>query len=240
MNTFQKIKNIDIKKAVLDKIKGGNIKPHSRFYFTFNNALTVATIVIIFLVLLFITSFVFFALETSELWFLPIFGIKGIGILLANFPWILVLVIIILTALLEVLANRFNFVFFRPLLYSILVIAFVVITFSFFLNDTPIHSFIYEKAKQDNLAVVKPFYDEFARPNPIDFHPGTVVEEIKDNQFELELADRTIVQVVISEKTKMRKDFKIYKGGRLLIIGKITNEILEAEAVDNAPREGRP
>lgn len=240
MDTLQRIKSIDIKKAVLDKIKSKNIKPHSKFYFTFKNALTVATIAIIFLVLLFITSFVFFALKTSELWFLPIFGIKGIGILLANFPWILVLIIVILTALLEILANRFNFVFFRPLLYSILIIVFVVITFGFFLNDTPLHSFIYEKAKKENLGVIKPFYDEFARPNPVDFHPGTVAEEIKDNMFTLELADRTIIQVKISEDTKMRKDFKIYKGGRLLIIGRITNGILGAEAIDNAPYGGRP
>ncbi len=240
MNTLEKIKNIDIKKAVLDKIKSGSIKPYSKFYFTSRNALLVLTIVIIFLVLLFITSFVIFALKTSELWFLPVFGMRGIEILVANFPWVLVFIIIIFTVFLEVLANRFNFVFLRPLLYSVLIIVFIVVTFGFFLNDTPLHSFIYEKAKQNNLPVVKPFYDDFTRPNPEDFHPGTAVDEIKDNSFSLELADKTIVFVKISKNTKMGKGFEIYKGGRLLILGKIKDGIIEAEAIQNAPNSGRP
>ena len=240
MNTLEKIKNIDIKKAVLDKIKSKSIKPHSKLYFTSRNALLVLTIVITFLILLFITSFMIFALKTSELWFLPKFGMRGIEILISNFPWILVFIIIVFTTLLEMLANRFNFVFLKPLLYSVLIIIFIVITFSFFLNDTPLHSFIYEKAKQSNLPIVKPFYDDFTRPNPVDFHPGTAIGEIKDNSFSMELADKTIIIIKISKNTKIRPGFDIYKGRRLLVIGKINDGIIEAEAIDNAPAKGRP
>lgn len=238
MNNFEKIKNL--REEVLGKIKSGSIKPHSKFYFTFRNALLVLVIVVIFLILLFITSFVIFALKTSELWFLPIFGIQGIEILISNFPWILVFAIIIFTVFLEVLANRFNFVFLKPLLYSLLLIIFIVVAFSFFINSTPLHPFVYEKARKENISVLKPFYDKFTRPNPTDFHPGTVIDEIKDNTFAIELADKTKISVKISENTRIRPEFKIYRGGRILVIGKIKNGIIEAEAIDNAPKGGRP
>ena len=240
MDTLEKIKNTDIKKAVLNKIEINSIKPHSKFYFTLQNALLILAIIVIFLILLFITSSIFFTLKTSELWFLPVFGIRGIEIFITNFPWILVFIIIIFTILLETLANRFNFVFLRPLSYSISAIVFIVVVFGFFLNNTPLHSFIYKKAKQGNFPIVKPFYDDLTKPNPVNFNPGTALDEIKDNIFHIELANKIRISVRILKDTKIRPGFEIYKGQRLLIIGVINNGVIEAEAIDSAPTDGRP
>lgn len=226
-----------IKKSILEKIKKGDIKKIPKFLFSLRGALFSLAIIVIFLIILFLASFILFSLQASGLWRLPIFGLKGIDLLIKNFPWILIALVITLVVIFEVLVNRYSFSYKRPLLYSFLVIIMMVIISSFFVLKTPLHKKIYQNSKGD--AFIQSFYDKYLNPPPEEFHPGTVLE-INTTGFILERGDKTTISVKISKNTQMPSNFEIHEGGRLLVVGKIKNGAIEAEAIDNAPASGRP
>ena len=196
-------------------------------------------VVIVFAFVLFLSSFIVFALQVSELWYLPIFGLKGFELLLSNFPWILVVIVMLFIGLLEFLVDRYGFVYRKPVLYSALLIIFIVIGLSFIVRQTNLHEKIYGEIKGGSLQPMKYFYDNYTKPSPAEFHPGTVLSIGKDG-FTLENRDKTTIYVKVSGNTKIGEKFKVYPGGRLLIIGKIIDGQIEADAIDNAPPEGRP
>lgn len=234
MNTNNSIKN-----NILTKIEQGDIKKISKFYFITKSVLYVLVFIIIPAYVLFLLSFIFYILQSSEILYLPIFGIKGIELLFGNFPWFLIFLAVLLLVILELLVSQFPFVYRKPLLYSTLSMIIVVVMVSILIRQTSIHENIYESIKKDNSKYTKIFYDKYANSSIADFHPGTVLE-ITEDGFILENRDKTTILVKIIPTTRMGKNFKIYKGGRLLILGKIQDGIIMAESIDNAPREARP
>ncbi len=228
-----------IKDAVLEGIKHGDIKKIPKVFFTAKNALFLIAIIIAFGFSLFLISFIFFTLQMSELWYLPMFGFKGVELLLGNFPWFLILVVVLFVVLLEYFVSRFRFAYRQPLLYSSIFIIITVVVVSIFVRQTPLYQVIYSQTEQGKFKLMKPFYDQYAKPTSVDFHPGTVVDVNQDG-FTLEQRDKGVIQVEVSQKTQIPRDFKIYPGGRLLIIGKVINGVIEAENIDNAPASGRP
>lgn len=225
----------NIKNIVLDKIKHGDVKKIPKFIFSLKGVLLLLAIIIIFAFLLFLISFILFALQVSELWYLPAFGFQGIELLLSNFPWLLVSMVIFFIIILEILVSRYSFAYRRPLLYSALLVIIIVVAISFIVRETAVHEKIYIQSG----GPIKSFYDRYAKPNAAEFHPGTALE-VNDKGLTLELSDKSTIFVNITKETKIRPDFKIFPGARLLVIGKIRIGIIEAEAIDNAPPGGRP
>lgn len=228
-----------IKNVVLEKILQGDVTAHSKTYFFLKNTLLVSAIIITSLFLFFVVSFIIFTLQESELWYLPMFGFRGVQVLLGNFPWVLTLIVLFFIGILEILVSRYGFAYRRPLLYSALAVIFIVISTSFLVRLTPLHDAIYSRIEKGGMPMARPLYDEYAKPKTKDFYPGTVIE-ITGSGFTIERPDKTLLQVNVTDRTKMAPGFRIYPGGRLLIIGKQKNNIVEAEAVENAPKEGRP
>jgi hypothetical protein len=233
------IKQNSIKNKVLEKIKKGDIKFLPKSFFILKSFLFILAIIIVFSFLLLVTSFIFFALQESELWYLPMFGLRGVELLLGNFPWLLILLVLFFIGILEVLVDHYSFVYRKPLLYSALAVILIVVVMGFFVRQTSLHEKIYGEIKKGGMPPVKSLYDKYTKPNSEDFHPGTVAR-VKNSGFVLELRDKTTIDVMISKNTQIRPNFEIYEGGRLLIIGKIKNGVIEAEAIDNAPPGGRP
>ncbi|MEI8360529.1 MAG: hypothetical protein WCG01_00100 [bacterium] len=229
----------NIKDVVLSKISKGEIKKTPKAVFVMRGALYILAITVVIAFVLFLLSFVIYALQASELWYLPMFGIKGVELLLSNFPWFLIFLALILIITLEALVSRYSFVYRKPLLYSAVGIIVIVLAVSFAVRQTAIHESIYKAIKKNNPGYAKMFYDEYTRPNSVDFHPGTVIEVI-DNGFVLENRDRSTTSIKITAKTQVGKNFKIFKGGRLLVLGKVIDGVIEAEAIDNAPLGGKP
>lgn len=232
-------KQSNIKKMVLDRIINGDIKKVPKFVFSIKALLFFLAIIIVSAFVIFLTSFVIYALQVSDLLFLPKFGLKGIEVLFRNLPWLLILLVLFFILILEILVTRYSFAYRRPLLYSSLGIIFLVVIISFFVRQTLIHEKIYGDIQCKESSIVKSFYDIYTKPTPDQFHPGTVLEVYSDS-FILENRDKTTITVVIGQNTQIRPELKIYKGGKLLIVGKITDGILQAEAIDNAPAGGRP
>lgn len=234
-----KIGQKNIKNIILDKIKNKNIKSIPKPFFILKSVLFVLSIVIVVCFLLFLVSFIFFTLQTSNLWSLPKFGFKGIELLLGNFPWILVLIVLFFIGVLEFLVERYSFVYRKPLLYSALTIILVVVVAGFFVRQTSLHEKIYSGFDKGGSPSLKKIYDRYIYPTPDTFHPGTVTK-FDNNSFVLENNDQTTILVKITKETGMAGGLKIERGSKLLVIGKIKDNIIIAEAIDNAPAGGRP
>lgn len=227
----------NIKNSILEKIKNKNIKKIPKIFFNLKGFLFALAIIIFFSLLLFLVSFIFFTLKVSGLWYLPIFGWKGVGLLIKNFPWILILLIFIFIIIIEILIRRYRVSYRRPVLYSVLFLILILTIMSFLVWKTSLQESIYQNSKDNRF--VQDFYKTYLNPAPDQFHPGTVVE-VNSEGFIIEQRDKSRINVKILKNTKIRPGFKIYKGGRLLIIGKIKNGVIEAESIENAPISGRP
>lgn len=228
---------IDIKNFILEKIKTGNIKKIPRLVFGLKGLLFALAGLAVFILILYFISFLLFAMQSSGLMHLSSLGFKGFELLFVNFPWILLILVVVLILVLEILVNKYSFSYKRPLIYSFLAIIIIALSLGFLVWKLSFQEKIYQNFKNDTF--IKTFYDKYITPSPDIFHPGTVLKLTK-NGLVLEGREKFGVNVKISENTQMPKDFKIYKGGKILVIGKVVDGVIFAEAIDNAPVTGRP
>lgn len=227
----------DIKNSILEKIKKGDIKKIPKFIFDLKKMLWALLAVVIFLAVLFIGSFIIFVLQFSGLANLPNFGIFGFQILMGNFPWILLFLFFVLVLILEILVRRYAFSYKRPLIFSFLIIVAIVSSASFLAWKASLQERIYANFKDDT--VLQYFYNKYLNPPPEIFHPGTVLS-IAENKLILETGNKSQLNIEITNSTKMPKDFRIFPGARIIVIGELNNGIIEAQAIDNAPATGKP
>src|ERR1700690_1317952 len=113
MNNNQEDKSL--RDSIINKIKHGEIKMHSRAYFFAQALAIIIAIVFIVLFAIAVSSFLVFTLRSSGRIFLPETGWHGIGLFLARFPWTILLLILVLVLALELLVKRFSYR--RPVVY---------------------------------------------------------------------------------------------------------------------------
>ncbi len=224
---------------MLQKIRRGEVKRIPKYVFSARGALLILAIMLVAAFLLYVTSFLFFAVQVSGLWDLTAFGFIGMELLVGNFPWLIVALAIVFIAVLEVLLAHYTFVYRRPLLYSAICIALLVVLTGLGIRYTKLHELIYGHIEQGSLQGAKPLYERYTNPNPNQFHPGTVLE-VRADGFTLEQRDRSVLYVHITPQTRMKEGFKIYPGGRLLVVGHVVDGSIIAEIIDNAPPSGKP
>ncbi len=232
-------KTKSIKNSILYKIKNGDIKKLPKVIFNVKSAFFIVALFLVLSFSVFVLSFIVFSLQISGLWKLSFFGIKGFQMLISNLPWIIILLVIGFIVILEIMVNRYSFSYRKPFLYTSLMVICLVVVTSLVIRKTSFDENFYSKIEQGKIPAFKPLYEKYVNPSPEYFHPGTLIK-MEPEGFILELHDKKTIFVRISEKTEKRIGFEIYPGTRLLVVGKIVNEIIDAEIIDNAPSSGRP
>lgn len=129
----------NLKQAVMDTIKTGNVSMHSRMHFVIRGTLLVAGFVLLLAISLFLVSFVVFLLRTNGLLGIAHFGMDGLPSLLFSLPWVILLLVVVVFITLELLASHFSFVYKRPLVYSILGGGVVVVCGGVLIAHSTIH-----------------------------------------------------------------------------------------------------
>jgi magnesium-transporting ATPase (P-type) len=219
-----------LEKSVLAKIKTEDIKMRPRSYFILRGILLAMSIVIIFLVALYILSFILFIFKESDLWYMPGLGPRGLGIFLKNFPWLLIIVIVIFILALETLVKRYSFAYRQPLLYSVLAIIALIIFMGIIIRQTSFHNRIWSGTEKGHFNLAQPFYKNFG-PQPMEgVYPGVVLE-ITPAGFIIETPTKTVIKVSTSTLTLFPENKMIKIGDRIIIMGDIENEILKAEGI---------
>ena len=208
-----------IKERILEKIKSGEVKMRPKIYFVLKAILIVGGIFLVAGFIIFLISFIHFHLRASGLWYLPAFGPRGFLTAFRFLPWILVFLSLALILILEILAKRFSFVWRRPMLYSLLIIIFVVLIGGFIIGKTAFHPRLFFQAREGKLPLMAPIYQEFGMPKFEDVHRG-VVEKLTENGFLLRKADNELLTIILSSNTQFPFGKEVKEGDSVVVMGK--------------------
>jgi hypothetical protein len=219
----------------IEKLKKIEMKP--KWHFILKTVLAVLAIFIISIVILFLFSFIMFSLRLNGFWFLFRFGTPGINAFFGFFPWFLIITSIILIIVLELLTKRFNFVWKRPIIYSLLIIIFLVLLFGFIVDRSNFHSKFFERAQENHLPIFGSFYKDNKMLKPSDIHRGIVLEK-QDNQIKILTINREELVVTITDKTRLNQAIEIED--EVLVLGKRQGDVIEAVGIEKVNKEFGP
>lgn len=163
-NHDQQQKNF--RERVLERIKDNKVEVYSKAHFTFRIILLAIVAVFTLAISVSILNFVFFSVRISGRGTLLDFGPRGFWFFLAVFPWILLLVDIILISVLEWLVRKFSFGYRKSVLYMFMAIFAVIVSLSIFLSQgTNLNDALFHRGNANRAA--GPFgalYDYARRP----------------------------------------------------------------------------
>lgn len=216
---------------ILSKLKSGEFKMKPRAYFVLKAALIILGTAVVAGFILFLISFISFALRANGVLVLPIFGFRGFGMFLSSLPWLLIIVAVLLIFVLEMLFKHFAFAYRRPILYSVLGIVIIVILGTFIIDRTPLHSGLFGQAQRGGLPVFGPVYRGFGgmqKPNNANF--GVVSEKTEDG-FVMKTRDEQTIIVIIEERTRLPFGKDLKKDDAVMVLGKLSGDTIKAEGV---------
>jgi len=216
--------------AILEKIKTGDVKMHSRSRFVLRLLLVVLAVVILTISAVYVLSFLFFVLRLNGFWFLPGFGLKGLIVFIRTFPWFLLLAVIAFVFTLFILVKKFSFIWRRPLIYSVAGLFLLVIFTGFLVDRTPLHQGFFRQAQENRLPLAGPLYRGYGMMKPHNSQAGTVTA-INENGFKLISPAGQEFNVQITVQTHFPFDSDIEVGDNVFVMGEKTGETIKAFGV---------
>jgi len=136
----------EITKNILDQIKSGQVKMHSRTYFFLRTFLSVVLVMLVAFMAWFFFSLVLFSLQRHGAFYVPLFGLMGIKAFFLSFPWLVFGLGVVLFILLDKLMGNYSVAYRRPALYTLLGVMGIIILCIGFVHavgfNTRLHEFI--------------------------------------------------------------------------------------------------
>ncbi len=227
---MKKKKNND-NPSILDLIKSGQIKKRPKWHFVLSKILNIFAVIIIALTAIYLISFLIFTFKFNGLLLLPGLGLKGTGLFLASFPWLIIIVIGLIVIGLEIFISKISFAYKKPLIYSLLAILLVSITFGYLLSTSEIHPRLMNQAINKELPIGGQFYRNYGLRSSENFHLGQVEEINSDSSFQLDLREGETVRVIVNKNTKMPIKKEISTGDQVVVIGEIEEGEIVADGI---------
>lgn len=218
-----------VRDTVLEKIKDGKTRMRPRWYFILQTALVAVGAVILFIALLYVASFIHFVLYRNGVWFITVFGWRGVEIFLVSLPWVFILSSVIFIFLLETLVNHFSFGYRKPLLYSLLVIIVVVMTSSIVISQTSLHEDLNKRAWTGELPVVGQLYRDYDRQQNRNVHIGAI-GEITEYGFNMKDRQGGTLTVIVTPETSFPLGLDFQKGDYVVVLGELDNGTTTVQA----------
>ena len=215
----------NVKDTVLNKIKEGEVAMRPRWHFVFKGGLALVGIGVLALWLIYLVSFIMFALATSGVIMIPAFGFQGlVGFLLA-LPWLLILVAAVFIVLLEILVNKYSFGYRKPLLYTLFGVVGFTVVGTFLVSQTGLHDVAMQRSVESRLPVVGSMYKGYGiKPNE-QVHIGEIVL-VSENGFVIDERLHGELAVLVTESTRKPKEIAFRVGDRVIVFGnRLENEI---------------
>lgn len=206
---------------IISKIKSGAIKMKPKYYFALKTCALVLAIIILFLFIIYLTSFILFSVRASGAMFLPQFGFVGIKILTGSLPWLLIFLSVVLVAALEFFAEHLSFVWRRPVIYSLLAVVALVLLGGFLIEMTPFHLGLLKNAQDKNdppMFMIDSFYKEYGIPSLKNVYNG-IVSGINGKIVTIEMPCGESIKVDVSGIRNFPCEQNIKKGDTVVIIG---------------------
>src|SRR5581483_7663950 len=144
----------------LEQIREGKVRRLPRAYFVLRVAATAFVSLLLLAIAAYLISFILFSLHESGEQFLLGYGLQGIIVFLALFPWGLLVIAVLLIFLLEWLIQGFRFAYRLPLLQAFAAIVGISVVFGFLISLTPLHPLLQQEADNDQLPLFGPAYEQ--------------------------------------------------------------------------------
>ncbi len=212
---------------IIHQIKDDKIKMRPKIYFILKSAAIAFGIFFVALFILYLISFIVFALRASGVWYLPCFGLRGIKTLFIMLPWLLILISVILIIILEILVKHFAFAYRKPVLYSILFVVIFALLGSFAVDRMGLQSGLFKRAEQGNLPIAGEFYSGLGKARNKDMRRG-IVSEITDNGFLIKTRNNDILEIIITSETNFPFNEEIQENDTIIVFGKQNNGSVQA------------
>jgi hypothetical protein len=172
MNEENEIKNGESDRVV-DVIKKTNTRMRPRWYFMAQTGLIIIAATLLFLLILYVVSFIIFALHQDGAWFAAALGPSGWSLFFTTLPWGLLLFSLILLLLLASLLKRYTFVYHQPVFYLLITFIVIITLGGFFVAATSLHAGLSQYA-ENNIPVLGNIY-EYETALPANVHRGEIV-----------------------------------------------------------------
>ncbi len=144
---------------IINTIQSGEAKMHSQAYFVVQAVLAIIAALVLFFLIVFIATFIIFALQQNGGFFATNFGLGGWAIFLESLPWVIFLLSIALLLILWLLLRRYSVVYHQPVLYTLLILIVAIGLIAVFLFPDSIHGGILRYASRNQMPIVAGVYE---------------------------------------------------------------------------------
>lgn len=226
-----------MQEKVLETIKSGQVSMRPRWYFVLRAALLLTGIFILSLALLFILSFILFALRQAGAWFMPSLGPRGWYAFARSLPWTLISLSLIFLFILEVLVRRYAFAYRKPLIYSLCGLVIAAIAGSYVVLSTQFHPGLLRAARgpAPRMPFVGDLYRGYGAGHCGDIHRGIVVESGDGSFIIRDFGGRTST-IILTSSTKLSPPRNFKGGDTVVIFGSgAPYGVIRAAGMFNAP-----
>ena len=234
-----KTEKINTEKSLLERITSNEITAHSKNYFRAKLALLIILIGAVFLVSIFLFSFIMFDLRASGQISLIGFAGHGINLFLKLFPWTLFTLDLILIISASFIARSFRFGYRTPAVYLLLIVLGTIALGGIVVDrGTPLHTILLQSANNHTLPVFEHMYKKVRQPpSSKDGIYRGVVSAIQDDSITVNVeseTDETVSEYkVIIKDAEIIDDIKL--GDNIFIAGVIINGDIHAKVIEIAP-----
>lgn len=212
---------------VISQIKSGDTKMRPRWYFVLKTTFYAISTILVSIILLFIVSLVIFILRKNGVIFVPLFGLRGLGVFILSLPWILISLSIAFVIVLEILIKHYSFSYKRPLLYSLLGIVVITSIGGVIIFKARMHDGLIKYAEDTKLSVIRTFYKEYGLQKLDNVYIGNI-KEIFEDGFVMTDSHGENVAVAITENTTLPKNIHLEEGDNVVVLGDLRNWGIEA------------
>lgn len=228
----------NIRERIVLAAKSGKLKMRPKWHFVLRSALWAAGIGVMALAALYFASLFLFINRETGIWLAPIFGWQGIIVFLMSLPWMIIVLVLIFTLILEILVSRYGFAYRLPLLYSALALLLAVFAGAIMVAQTSLHEKLSRCPRTDrpiddarfapnNTPCGKGVYRDLGPRRFNDFHYGKI-GEINDKNLIITTRHREDLIVEISPRTRLPFGAQFEVGDELAVVGKRNGDHVEA------------
>jgi len=211
-----------IKEEILSRIREGKTAMVPRWRFVVRAVLMAMGAIVSALVILFVISFVVFAIRQTRVSFLPAFGSRGVGLFLTSLPWLLILLALLFIAVFEILIRRYAFAYRRPMLFSLVGVLLLMAGGTAIISLSRFHESLFEYAQNKQLPLAGPLYRGFGGEQFNHLYPGTIVE-LTDSGFILAEPNKSTTTIIVTPETRFPTGIDFVQGDSVVVLGDSDN-----------------
>lgn len=216
----------DLKHTIMDAIRTNRVTMLSRTHFFARTGLLLAATGLVLTIGIFLVSFIHFVLRDNGLLELAQFGPPGFLLFVGELPWFGLVFAITTIVFLEILASRFSLVYKRPLVYSLVASAVVIIAGGVLLARTSLHESAFRLSHEGKLPGIGLLYKDVLHEAP-QITIGTVTAISEKNSVALLIRDGSTTTVDISSKTRLPAQ-EIQLGDVIVVFGPYASSTIHA------------